>query len=61
MKKTIFTAIGIATMFAVSCNSKGTNDTVPTTDSTEVVIDSTCVDNNDTTHVVKADTSCCAD
>jgi uncharacterized protein YcfL len=57
MKKTIFTAIVIATMFAVSCNSKETNTTV----STETVIDSTCVDNTDTTHVVNADTSCCAD
>jgi len=57
MKKTIFTAIIIATMFAVSCNSEETNTTV----STETVIDSTCVDNTDTTHVVKADTSCCAD
>jgi uncharacterized protein YcfL len=57
MKKTIFTAIVIATMFAVSCNSEETNTTV----STETVIDSTCVDNTDTTHVVKADTSCCAD
>ena len=44
-------------MFAVSCNSEETNTTV----STETVIDSTCVDNTDTTHVVKADTSCCAD
>jgi hypothetical protein len=57
MKKTIFTAIAIATMFAVSCNSGETNTTV----STETVIDSTCVDNTDTTHVVEADTSCCAD
>jgi uncharacterized protein YcfL len=57
MKKTIFTAIVIATMFAVSCNSEETNTTV----STETVIDSTCVDNTDTTHVIKADTSCCAD
>ena len=57
MKKTIFTAIVIATMFVVSCNSEETNTTV----STETVIDSTCVDNTDTTHVVKADTSCCAD
>lgn len=52
MKKTIFTAIAIATMFAVSCNSNGANNTVPTTDSTKNVIDST--------DVIKIDTSSCA-
>jgi PBP1b-binding outer membrane lipoprotein LpoB len=49
MKKTIFTAIAITTMFAVSCNSNGANNTVPTTDSTKNVIDST--------GVIKIDTS----
>lgn len=52
MRKTIFTAIAIATMFAVSCNSNGTNNTVPNTDSTKNVVDST--------HVIKVDTSHCA-
>lgn len=59
MKKTIFTAIAIATMFVVSCNSNGTNNAVPNTDSTKNVIDSTHV--ADSTHVTKIDTSCCTD
>lgn len=53
MKKTIFTAIAIATMFVVSCNSNGANNAVPNIDSTKNVIDST--------HVIKIDTSCCTD
>ena len=53
MKKTIFTAIAVATLFVISCNSNGTNNTVPTTDSTKNIVDST--------HVIKIDTSCCAD
>lgn len=50
MKKTIFAAVAIATMFAVSCGSEETsNTTTPTTDSTTVVADSV--------HVVKADST----
>ena len=61
MKKTIFTAIAIATMFVVSCNSNGTNNAVPTTDSTKNVVDSTHVADTDSTHVITIDTSHCAD
>ena len=61
MKKTIFTAIAIATMFVVSCNSNGTNNAVPNTDSTKNVIDSTHVIDTDSTHVITIDTSHCAD
>jgi PBP1b-binding outer membrane lipoprotein LpoB len=61
MKKTIFTAIAIATMFVVSCNSNGTNNAVPNTDSTKNVVDSTHVIDTDSTHVITIDTSHCAD
>lgn len=50
MKKTIFAAIVIATMFAVSCGSNETsNATTPTTDTTTTVTDSV--------HVIKADST----
>jgi PBP1b-binding outer membrane lipoprotein LpoB len=61
MKKTIFTAIAIATMFVVSCNSNGTDNAVPNTDSTKNVVDSTHVVDTDSTHVITIDTSHCAD
>lgn len=43
MKKTIFAAIVIASMFAVSCSSNEVAETTPvtTTDSTVVVTDTT--------------------
>jgi len=54
MKKTIFAAIVIVTMFAVSCKSNETsNATTPSTDTTTVSVDTTV-----TTHTVTvADTT----
>ena len=43
MKKTVFAAIIIASMFAVSCNSNGTVSTTPSvSDTLTVVNDTTC-------------------
>jgi hypothetical protein len=50
MKKTIFAAIMIVTMFATSCGSNETNNvTTSTTDTTTTIADSA--------HVVKADST----
>ena len=53
MRKTIFAAIVIATMFAVSCSSNETsNATTPSVDSTTVVTDTAVTTNtvDTTTH-----------